>query len=271
MGSGNHVRTYLHRTVRNTLIELPPAWYAWKKAAPFGHESRLRHRSSAPSAEKSATTACSATNAYHVHSRRTRRCGRGARFHIALLPEGIVDCQRCHGPGVDHVRAAQAPNAKPEDLRRSIVNPNRLPAALAMKVCEQCHLETTSSPLPNAIRRFDRAPYSYRPGEPLSAFHPFSSITLRELAKDDKFEIVSSAYRLRKSQCFLRSKGALTCTTCHNPHDIPHGPIAEDHYNGVCRECHVAPSGPASHLPTSHQRSPGTASPATCRSGAQRT
>ena len=28
MGSGNHVRTYLHRTVRGALIELPLAWYA---------------------------------------------------------------------------------------------------------------------------------------------------------------------------------------------------------------------------------------------------
>ena len=30
MGSGNHVRTYLHRTIRNTLVELPLAWYAEK-------------------------------------------------------------------------------------------------------------------------------------------------------------------------------------------------------------------------------------------------
>src|SRR2546426_8252782 len=30
MGSGNHVRTYLNRTSRNTLIELPLVWYAEK-------------------------------------------------------------------------------------------------------------------------------------------------------------------------------------------------------------------------------------------------
>src|SRR6266545_1051005 len=28
MGSGNHARAYLHRTARNTLVELPLAWYA---------------------------------------------------------------------------------------------------------------------------------------------------------------------------------------------------------------------------------------------------
>ena len=30
MGSGNHVRAYLHRTSRNKLVELPLAWYAEK-------------------------------------------------------------------------------------------------------------------------------------------------------------------------------------------------------------------------------------------------
>ena len=30
MGSGNHARTYLHRTERGTLVELPLAWYAGK-------------------------------------------------------------------------------------------------------------------------------------------------------------------------------------------------------------------------------------------------
>jgi hypothetical protein len=30
MGSGNHVRTYLHRTTRGTLIEAPLAWYSEK-------------------------------------------------------------------------------------------------------------------------------------------------------------------------------------------------------------------------------------------------
>ena len=30
LGSGNHARAYLHRTNRNTLVELPLAWYAEK-------------------------------------------------------------------------------------------------------------------------------------------------------------------------------------------------------------------------------------------------
>ena len=253
MGSGNHVRTYLHRTVRNTLVELPLAWYA-EKGGTWAMNPGF-DTNHPPIGRKIGYDCMFCHNGYPAIPGGHDDAGAEPVF-TAPLPEGI-DCQRCHGPGGDHVRAAQVPNAKPEDIRRAIVNPKRLPAALGMNVCEQCHLETTSTPLPNAVRRFDRRPYSYRPGEPLSAFILFFDHAPGS-GRDDKFEIVSSVYRLRKSQCFLRSNGALMCTTCHNPHDIPHGPGAADHYNAACRQCHGTiqaashPPGPscvACHMP----------------------
>lgn len=47
MGSGNHVRTYLHRTQRGALIELPLAWYTenggtWSMNRVPGHPRRQR-------------------------------------------------------------------------------------------------------------------------------------------------------------------------------------------------------------------------------------
>jgi Flp pilus assembly protein TadD len=106
-----------------------------------------------------------------------------------------------------------------------------------MEVCMQCHLETTSAPLPSIVRRFDRAPFSYRPGEPLNGFQLFFDHAPGS-GREGKFEIVNSVYRLRQSKCFLESKGELTCTTCHNPHDIRHGQAGLDGYNQACVRCH---------------------------------
>jgi tetratricopeptide (TPR) repeat protein len=233
MGSGNHVRSYLHRTIRNTLIELPLARYAekggyWAMNPGFDHDD--------PTAPRKVGYECMFCHNGYPSIPAGHDDAGAEPVYTLPLPEGI-DCQRCHGPGGNHVRAAQSPNARREDLRNSIVNPARLPAARKMEVCMQCHLETTSHPLPNEIRKYDRGPYSYRPGEPLAAFMLFYDHAPGR-GKDDKFEIVSSVYRLRKSQCFLQSNGALTCLTCHNPHDIPHGPAAADRYDAACRQCH---------------------------------
>jgi predicted CXXCH cytochrome family protein len=235
MGSGNHVRTYLHRTGRGTLIEAPLAWYSEKGgywAMNPGYDS-----DHPPSRRKIGYDCMFCHNAYPAIPAGHEEAGSEPIF-AGALPEGI-DCQRCHGPGANHVRTAQTAGAAAEDARKAIVNPERLAAGPRMEVCMQCHLETTSFRLPNAIRRFDRGPFSYRPGEPLGEFMIFFDHA-PGAGRDDKYEIVNSAYRLRKSQCFLRSNGALTCLTCHNPHDSPHGPEADRHYNGVCRQCHGA-------------------------------
>jgi predicted CXXCH cytochrome family protein len=55
---------------------------------------------------------------------------------------------------------------------------------------------------------------------------------------DDKFEFSSAPYRRRKSTCFLASAGRLTCTTCHNPHDVRRGALASAQYSQACRGCH---------------------------------
>jgi len=92
----------------------------------------------------------------------------------------------------------------------------------------QCHLETTSAPLPNMIRRYGRGAFSYKPGEPLGDYMLHFDHAAGT-GRQDKFEIAHAAYRLRKSACFQESAGAMTCTTCHHPHDVPRGPRAAQH------------------------------------------
>jgi Tfp pilus assembly protein PilF len=222
VGSGNHSRTYLHRTGRNTLIELPLAWYAekggtWAMNPGYDRPDHQGFR------RVVGYDCLFCHNAYP-------ETAPGAEAVFGRLPEGI-DCQRCHGPGERHVQAAQR-RGSAATIRAAIVNPARLAPDRQMEVCLQCHLETTSFPLPNSIVRFEREPFSYRPGEPLSDFR----LHFDKDRADDRFEIAGAAYRLRKSPCFEKSGGALKCTTCHDPHTA--GSAPPQHYTAVCRQCH---------------------------------
>ena len=227
MGSGNHARTYLHRTPDNRLLQLPLGWYP-----EAGGQWAMNPGYDRPD-----------------HSGFRREIGFGcaeaqeaASVYPTVLPEGI-DCQRCHGPGAAHVEAASKGDTN--KIKSTILQPKSLDRNRQLEVCLQCHLESTSFSLPHAALRLGRGVFSYSPAEPLSSYaihfdHASGS------GHEGKFEIVSAAYRLRQSLCFAKSE--MTCTTCHPAHHAPRGVAATQHYNGACRQCHKAeklPSTPA--------------------------
>jgi len=235
VGSGNHMRTYVHRNADGTLLELPLAWYAEKGgywAMNPGYDAP-----DYPYARRQISYDCMfCHNAYPQTPPGHDRMGDRPAYS-GKLPEGI-DCQRCHGPGQKHVDVASTPGSKAAAIRAAIVNPARLDNDRQLDVCAQCHLKTTEFRLPHAIKRYDRPDFSYRPGEPLASF----VLTFDEAPgpnKDTRFETASAVSRMRASQCFLKSNGALKCTTCHDPHNIQHGSEATEHYNAVCRQCHT--------------------------------
>ncbi|MBS1825202.1 MAG: tetratricopeptide repeat protein [Acidobacteria bacterium] len=236
MGSGNHARTYLHKTPRGTLIELPLGWFAEKGgvwAMNPGYD-RVDH----DGFRRKVAYECMFCHNGYPKIPAGHEKAFAEPVYLDPLPEGI-DCQRCHGPGRKHVQVAGTAGATKEAIRGAIVNPSRLSRERREEICIQCHLETTSFPLPNSLPRYEKGPFDFQPGEPLSASWLFFDHAAAA-GRGDKFEIVNAVYRIRKSKCFVESNGALECASCHNPHDVPRGEKATAHYDASCRKCHAA-------------------------------
>ena len=106
--------------------------------------------------------------------------GRAAREREGpTVADHGVGCERCHGPGGNHIEAVAA---KFPDL--AIARPQTYSADRQVKLCAQCH-----SPIGNVV-----------------------------INPDDKTTIRFQSVHFVKSRCYTESDGALSCVTCHNPH-----------------------------------------------------
>jgi len=235
IGGGKQAISFLHRTGDNKLTEFPVTWYP-EGGADGGHwgMSPAYDRPDHPGFSREVSFACMLChNAYPQAALASD--SPGETVFPAQLPQGI-DCQRCHGPGQSHVDAA-ARGKSAQEIRASIVNPERLGPERQEEVCLQCHLETTSSRLPASLLRTGRGVFSYRPGEPLEDFI-LALDRAPEADRADSVELVSAPYRLAKSAC-----KPLTCTTCHDPHVAWSPEESVRRTETICASCHPALSG----------------------------
>jgi tetratricopeptide (TPR) repeat protein len=227
LGSGNHAQTFLHLDADGRLVELPVAWYSERggvAAMNPGYEG-ADHMDFRRRIDR---------ECFFCHNAYPAEDGEGRELRLGrAIPEGI-DCERCHGPARAHIEKARS-GAAVAAVRAAIVNPRRLAPDRQIEVCLQCHLESTSLKLPYAIRRYGRGFFSYRPGEPLADY----ILHFDRATPDDRFEINSAGYRLLQSKCFQKSAGALTCITCHNPHQESNAADATGGYLRACAGCHA--------------------------------
>ncbi len=224
LGSGHHARTYLYQTPNGELYQLPLAWYTqmheWGMAPGYDrpdHEGVLRR----------ARQECLFCHNAYLGDRGQGTGDRGYwsdQTFPATLPEGI-GCQRCHGPGSEHVALASA-GADNAQVRAAIVNTGQ-----RTDVCYECHMQPSVA-IPG-VRRFDRDIYSYRPGQPLSQYLERLDIVDAEIPHGDRFEINHHPYRLEQSRCFKESNGRLSCLSCHDPHR------KTENVSNVCKQCHT--------------------------------
>ena len=241
IGSGEHARSYLSLDEGGVLRQLPVTWYPqiqrWGMSPGYDHPDHEDFG-------RQVTHSCLfCHNGYPQLPEPSDRYGQRNVFR-SELPSGI-GCHRCHGPGADHVKLASSRTAAVGQIRQSIVNPARLSPERQLDVCLQCHLEAAAAA--PRFRRSGRPVYSFQPGESLADYIVHFDLGDPDSEHPpDRFEIDSAGYRMRQSACFRLSRGAMTCTTCHDPHRNLRGEEAVRHYRERCLSCHNRPS-PAVH------------------------
>ena len=236
LGSGHHSRGYVYMNDAGEMFQMPIAWYTqenrWGMAP--GYDNPFHEDFSRP-----VTRSCMfCHNAYPDVAEGSDQAGQPHRFP-AELPEGI-GCERCHGPGAQHVRVASDESSSLGQVRSTIINPGNMDAQRQNDTCMQCHLQP-SSKLTSFARRFGRGDYSYVPGQPLDEYLVHFDFET-DSSDADVFEIDSSAYRLMQSTCYTSSNGAMTCLTCHDPHRRIPEHEKSAYYRDRCFTCHTIDS-----------------------------
>ena len=233
MGSGNHSRVYLFQSDDGALFQLPLAWYTqdrkWAMAPGFEFAGHLGVIREVPQ------RCMSCHNAFAAYPEGAGEVGMPRHFPHDL-PEGI-GCQRCHGPGAEHVYRAYSGEGELEDLHAAIVHPGKLPREQLYSICYGCHMQPTVSV--NSQLRFGRGHYSFRPGEDIREFLAHIDIVDATRTKEERFDINHHPYRLEQSACFVESQGQLGCLTCHDPHVKIKPEERAAHYRAACLSCHT--------------------------------
>ena len=141
--------------------------------------------------------------------------------------EGGVGCERCHGPGEDHIRRAKAGGL---EQTTSIVNPKKLSPDRRDSVCTQCHV--------TGVARIDKSgipPGAFQPG---ALLRDYVSIFVWSGAAEMK--VTSHVEKLAQSHCKIASGDRMWCGSCHDPHSTPDEDQRAGWFRTKCLECHAA-------------------------------
>ena len=135
-----------------------------------------------------------------------------------------VDCERCHGPGAQHVDFQTAnPQVK---TAKFMVSYGSLPRARRLDMCGVCHSGNKSPMLTST--------FGFRPGDTLAKFKLQEFTNQADTAHLDVHG--NQAQLLSGSKCFINSN--MDCATCHNTHQNQRGNTAL--YTQKCLGCHSA-------------------------------
>jgi hypothetical protein len=216
IGSGRRGRGYLVNR-EGQLFQSPISWYAQAHAfglspgyAPGNHQRFDRKM---------------VFECLVCHVGRTAIEDRGLnRFGDPPFLEAGIGCERCHGPGEEHVRRHSSGELAGDD---PIVNPAHLDPWRRDSVCYQCHLRAEMIFPRKGADYFD-----YIPGK------RFDDVWVAFAEDVSRGEVTGVVPQFRSSTCYLASQGKLGCISCHDPHSRPAVEERPAYYRRQCLKCH---------------------------------
>jgi hypothetical protein len=143
-----------------------------------------------------------------------------------------IDCESCHGPARRHVELARSGSVRTTtDIGMSALA--TLDKDQSIGVCYQCHSMK------------DRLAGGYLPGRPLEEYYSLKLPLLGDSPLHPDGRVRTFAYQEghQYSDCYLN--GAMTCTSCHDPHsqgyrDVNGAPLVGRFADAQCTGCHAS-------------------------------
>ena len=159
-------------------------------------------------------------------------------IHTKQVAEWNVGCERCHGPGSEHV-------AHP--ARNNILNPSEMDDVASNDTCIQCHSQGYPGNGLIEGKAYDW-PVGYHVGLRLADFWKLDSGTL---GQTDFLQFPDGTAHKNRMQGndFIQSvmyRHGVTCASCHDVHGTENYAQLREPGDKICLDCHspASPNGP---------------------------
>jgi predicted CXXCH cytochrome family protein len=171
-----------------------------------------------------------------------------------LVTEWNVGCEKCHGPGSEHVK---------NPVASTIIDPARLDYVQATDTCIQCHSQGRTLTNPIAGNYYDW-PVGFHMGLKLSDFWKLEEHKLGETTFTHFADGTAHKNRMQGNDFVtsLMYSHGVSCFTCHDSHGSSNDALLRKPANVLCLDCHgpKSPNGPRTSTIEQHtHHKPGSA------------